>query len=87
MIAGKSGKLVVIGSSLMMADAYIDKENNSDLMQVIISFLVNNDITLNQIDADDPDIADYVLVPSLPHMAQKPRVCLQRPSVVSILNY
>lgn len=68
----------------MMADSYIDKENNSDLMQVIISFLISNDVTLNQIDADDPDIADYSLVPSLKHLAEKPRVCLQRPSVVSI---
>lgn len=76
--------MVVVGSSLMLADSYIDKEDNSDLAQVIISFLVTNDVILNQIDADDPDITDYSLVPSLVQMAERPRVCLQRPSVVSL---
>ncbi|KAK6627799.1 hypothetical protein RUM44_010278 [Polyplax serrata] len=77
----KQGKLVVIGSSLMLADSYIDKEDNSDVMKVIFSFLLGNDIQLNQIDADDPDIADYSFVPSLSELVNKPKVCLQQPTM------
>lgn len=86
MITGKGGKLAVIGSSQMITDSYINMEHNSVIMQVIISFLVMNNIQLNQIDADDPDVTDYTLVPSLSDMAGKPRVCLQRPVLVSA-NY
>lgn len=66
-----------------MADSYINKECNSDLMKVIFSFLLGNDVQLNQMDAEDPDIADYVFVPSFTSLVEKPKVCLQRPSVVS----
>lgn len=76
------GKLVVIGSSLLLADSYVDKEDNSDVSKFIFSFLLGNDVNLNQIDAEDPDIADYTFVPSLTHLVGKPRVCLQQPTVV-----
>ena len=35
------------------------------------------DLELNAIDADDPEISDYNMIPDTALMADKPRSCLQ----------
>ena len=52
------GKLVVMGSAHMFSDQYIDKEENNKLQEVIFRWLTSDDITLNTIDADDPEVND-----------------------------
>lgn len=50
------GKLVVMGSAHIFSDQYLDKEENSKLQEVVFRWLTSNDISLNSIDADDPEV-------------------------------
>ena len=50
------GKLAVVGSCHMFSDQYIDKEENSKIMDVLINYLTSDDIKLNVIDAEDPEV-------------------------------
>lgn len=50
------GKLVVLGSSHVLSDQYIDKEDNDKLREVIFSFLTSDNLQLNALDADDPEV-------------------------------
>jgi len=71
------GKLAVLGSAALMSDQFIDKEDNSKVKDVILSFLTSDDVKLNKIDAEDPEVADYTMIPDTARMANIPRVCLQ----------
>ena len=55
------GKVVVLGSAHMFHDHYIDKEENSKLQDVIFRWLTSDDITLNAIDAEDPEVRIHQL--------------------------
>jgi len=51
----QGGKLAVLGSCHMFSDQYLDKEENSKIMDVVFQWLTTGDIHLNQIDAEDPE--------------------------------
>ena len=53
------GKLAVLGSAAMMSDSYIDKEDNSRVKDVILSFLTSDEVILNKIDAEDPEVIKH----------------------------
>lgn len=72
-----TGKIAVLGSVHMFSDQYLDKEENTKIMDVIFNFLTTNDIKLNQIDAEDPEIADYNMQPDTSIMAEQTKACLQ----------
>jgi hypothetical protein len=44
---------------------------------VIFSFLTSEEVQLNRIDAEDPEISDYIMIPDTGRLAESPRVCLQ----------
>ena len=67
------GKLAVLGSAALMSDQFIDKEDNSKVKDVILSFLTSDDVKLNKIDAEDPEVADYTMIPDTSRMANIPR--------------
>ena len=49
--------VVVLDSSmLLLSDQYIDKEDNNRVKDVLLSFLTSDDIKLNKIDAEDPEV-------------------------------
>ncbi|XP_056293775.1 intraflagellar transport protein 52 homolog [Pseudoliparis swirei] len=73
----EGGKLVVLGSCHMFSDQYIDKEENSKILDVVLQWLMADNIQLNQIDAEDPDITDYTMLPDIGCLAEQLRVCLQ----------
>ena len=50
------GKLVVIGSTHVFSDQYLDKEENNKLQEVIFRWLTSDEISLNPIDAEDPEV-------------------------------
>ncbi|KAJ9573714.1 hypothetical protein L9F63_008927 [Diploptera punctata] len=77
MTGSPGGKMGVLGSAHLFSDKYIDKEDNDKVRDVLFRFLTTSDIQLNEIDADDPEISDYVMVPDMSKLAEKPRVCLQ----------
>ena len=61
----------------MMSDTYIDKEDNSRVKDVILSFLTSDEVSLNKIDAEDPEVSDYTMIPDTGRLSELPRVCLQ----------
>uniref|UniRef100_H3BIA5 Intraflagellar transport 52 n=1 Tax=Latimeria chalumnae TaxID=7897 RepID=H3BIA5_LATCH len=72
----QGGKLAVLGSCHMFSDQYLDKEENSKIMDVVIQWLTTNDILLNQIDAEDPEVRDrYTVVPFLKSIQKHFLVC------------
>uniref|UniRef100_A0A673J032 V-myb avian myeloblastosis viral oncogene homolog-like 2b n=1 Tax=Sinocyclocheilus rhinocerous TaxID=307959 RepID=A0A673J032_9TELE len=71
-----AGKLAVLGSCHMFSDQYLDKEENGKIM-VRYSWLTTDSIPLNQIDAEDPEITDYTMLPDTGSLSDRLRVCLQ----------
>ncbi|XP_055952884.1 intraflagellar transport protein 52 homolog [Argiope bruennichi] len=71
------GKIVVLGSTHMFCDAYIDNEENLKLVNVIFNHLTGSGLQLNSIDADDPEISDYHMIPSIGRLAERTFSCLQ----------
>jgi len=71
------GKLAVIGSVQVFSDQYIEKEENGKLFDVIIQFLTSDNMLLNSIDANEPDVSDYHQLPDTAKLAETVRSCLQ----------
>lgn len=71
------GKLAVVGSAHLFSDQYLDKEENGKLQDVVFQWLTSDDIPLNPIDAEDPEVSDYHFLPDTGRAAEKPRACLQ----------
>ncbi|XP_043215419.1 intraflagellar transport protein 52 homolog [Amphibalanus amphitrite] len=72
------GKIIALGSVAMLTDQYLEKEENSKIKDVLFDMLCSGDqVTLNRIDASNPEINDYNLIPSMGLLAERPRVCLQ----------
>ncbi|PVD23394.1 hypothetical protein C0Q70_16663 [Pomacea canaliculata] len=71
------GKLVVLGSTHMFSDQYLDKEDNGKILDVLIQFLTTDDIRLNTIDAEDPEISDYNQLPDVALLSEQLKTCLQ----------
>uniref|UniRef100_A0A4W5QTN8 Intraflagellar transport 52 homolog (Chlamydomonas) n=1 Tax=Hucho hucho TaxID=62062 RepID=A0A4W5QTN8_9TELE len=73
----KAGKLAVMGSCHMFSDQYLDKEENRKIMDVVFQWLMGDTINLNQIDAEDPKITDYTMLPDTGCLSVRLRVHLQ----------
>lgn len=73
----EAGKLAVLGSCHMFCDQYIDKEENGKILDVLLQWFMTDSIQLNQIDAEDPEITDYTMLPDTGSLSELFRVCLQ----------
>ncbi|KAI9218984.1 hypothetical protein BC828DRAFT_387204 [Blastocladiella britannica] len=71
------GKLAAIASTEIFSDAYMEKEGNASIFQVIMSWLTSDKVHWNAIDANEPEITDYHYLPSTLSLASQPRACLQ----------
>jgi len=72
------GRLVVLGSVHLFHDDYLDKENNSAIMDFCMQWLTGADgVELNHIDAEDPDVNDYQQLPDTAALCSDVRSCLQ----------
>lgn len=72
------GRLVVLGSSHFFHDDYLEKEDNSRIMDFCMQWLTSaKGVTLNHIDADDPEVNDYVQLPDTATLCGNVRSCLQ----------
>ncbi|XP_061779976.1 intraflagellar transport protein 52 homolog [Nerophis lumbriciformis] len=67
----ETGKLVVVGSCHMFSDQFIEKEENSKILGVLIQWLMTDNIHLNQIDAEDPEITDYTMLPHIGSLSEQ----------------
>ncbi|KAJ8681260.1 hypothetical protein QAD02_017047 [Eretmocerus hayati] len=72
-----SGKLIVLGSSVILTDAYVDKEKNDALREMIFGFFESEPIETSELQGDDADYWEYNFVPDITQQAEKPRVCTQ----------
>lgn len=73
----EAGKLAVLGSCHMFSDQYIDKEENSKILDVLLQWFMTDSVQLNQIDAEDPEITDYTMLPDTGGLSEQMRCCLQ----------
>uniref|UniRef100_A0A1A7Z4J6 Intraflagellar transport protein 52 n=1 Tax=Iconisemion striatum TaxID=60296 RepID=A0A1A7Z4J6_9TELE len=73
----EAGKLAVLGSCHMFSDQYIDKEGNGKIMDVVLQWLTTGNIQLNQIDAEDPEVADYTMLPNTGYLSGLLKASLQ----------
>eukprot|EP00667_Euglena_gracilis_P009286 EG_transcript_9433 len=75
---GGAGRVMVIGSCHMFEDAWLDKEENAKLQEVLFDWLMRSPkVKLNQIDAEDPEINDYHYLPDTHALAERLRVCVE----------
>ena len=56
------GKLLVLGSSRMLTDTYIEKEKNDSLRQMIFDFFESKDIVIKESQMDDMDVSFYIMI-------------------------
>ncbi|KAA0185525.1 Intraflagellar transport protein 52 [Fasciolopsis buskii] len=71
------GSLAVVGSAAMFTDAYVTKEDNLKIFEVILNYLATDTVKLNLIDAEDPEIETYYQVPDVTSLANSLKSCLQ----------
>ncbi len=71
------GKICVLGSAHIFHDSYIDKEENRKLLEVVLKFLTEDTFVLNQIDAEDPELSEYNLIPNINTISDRVKTCLQ----------
>lgn len=73
----KRGRMVVIGSVEIFADDWIDKEENSKLCDILLSWLLNeSDLDMSS-DRKESEISDYRPVPNIETLSQVLKPCLQ----------
>lgn len=71
-----TGKLVVLGSCHMFSDPYVDKEENSKILDVVLQWLLTDSISINQTDAEAPVISEYTMIPDTQVLSEKLRLHL-----------
>lgn len=72
------GRIAVLGSVSMFDDKWIDKEENSKVMDFVFKWLrPGSKVALNDIDAEEPDVSDLKLLPDTQSLADKLKGCLQ----------
>uniref|UniRef100_A0A7S1N3G7 Uncharacterized protein n=1 Tax=Eutreptiella gymnastica TaxID=73025 RepID=A0A7S1N3G7_9EUGL len=74
----KPGRVMVLGSCHMFEDAWLDKDENAKLQEVLFDWLLHSPkVKLNQIDSEDPEINDYHYLPDTHALAERLRVCVE----------
>ncbi|CAL7944416.1 unnamed protein product [Xylocopa violacea] len=71
------GKLLVLGSSRMLTDTYIEKEKNDSLREMIFDFFESKDTAVKESQMDDVDFWEYNFIPDITQQADDPKVCTQ----------
>lgn len=71
-----TGKLVVLGSCHMFSDQYVDREENSKIMEVVLQWLMTDGISMNRTDAEAPVISEYTMIPDTQVLSEKLRLHL-----------
>lgn len=77
------GKIVAVGSCALFGDNYIEKEDNMKIFDAVFKYLTTEDVEINAVDADDPDLNDYNYIPDSKNMSDQLKVCLQEGEDIS----
>jgi len=71
------GRLIVLGSVHFFHDDYLEKEDNSHILDFCMRWLTGaKGTSLNHIDAEDPDINDYQQLPDTAALSSSIHSCL-----------
>jgi len=81
--APNGGRLCLLGSSYVLHDDWVDKDENSKLIGVLMRWLTHGDVTMDPIDAEDPDVAEYHQLPDSEALAERVRCCLEETEEVT----
>lgn len=82
--AASAGRLCLIGSSYLVQDDWIEKDENSKLLDVVIRWLCGaEDVVMDSLDAEDPEISEYHQLPDSEALAERVRCCLQETEEVT----
>jgi intraflagellar transport protein 52 len=73
----RRGRMVVVGSVEIFSDDWIDKDENSKLCDILMSWLLGEAELDMSSDRHDGDISDYRPVPNIESLAQLLKPCLQ----------
>lgn len=68
-----TGKLVVLGSCHMFSDQYVNKEENSKIMDVVLRWLTSESVSVNASDAEAAAISEYTMIPDTQVLSEKLR--------------
>mmetsp|Transcript_22150 Transcript_22150/g.28885 ORF Transcript_22150/g.28885 Transcript_22150/m.28885 type:complete len:520 (-) Transcript_22150:119-1678(-) len=72
------GRVMVVGSSLLFSDEWLDKEENGKLADVLFKWLAKDKAAANLTeDRKDTDISEYTRIPNTKALAERVRSCLQ----------
>mmetsp|Transcript_7612 Transcript_7612/g.17496 ORF Transcript_7612/g.17496 Transcript_7612/m.17496 type:complete len:440 (-) Transcript_7612:84-1403(-) len=75
---GSKGRIIVLGSTRIFDDEWLNKEENGKLLDVCLKWLQPaENMSLDLIDAENPDLNDYHYVPDTEALSGRLRCCLQ----------
>jgi len=78
------GRLCLVGSSYVFHDDWLDKDENGKLVDVLLRWLTAADeMSMDPIDAEEPDVSDYHHLPDSEVLAERVRCCLQETEEVT----
>jgi len=74
-----AGRIAVIGSADMIADEWLDKEDNWKICEVLLKWLLHSgESDLMELDQDAPEIAEYHRLPDTEQLSERLQSCLQQ---------
>jgi len=77
------GRLCLLGSSYVLQDEWLDKDENAKMVNVLVRWLTGSDVVMDANDAEDPDISEYHQLPDSEALAERVRCCLQETEEVT----
>lgn len=72
-----SAKLLVLGSVKFFDDEYLDKEDNSKIMDVFLRWLLTDIVPLGDYVTEETDLSEYQHVPDIGSMSERLKSCLE----------
>jgi intraflagellar transport protein 52 len=77
-IGGQRGRMIVVGSVDLFSDDWLDKEENSKLCDVLVTYLMSDlEIDMTTDRQDGEKIWDYTRIPSIESLSATIKPCLQ----------
>jgi intraflagellar transport protein 52 len=74
----RRGRLLVVGSVKIFDDAYLDKEQNSKLFDLLVNWLLGGEVDLDLGGDDDSELGEFRVLPDVSFMAEQLKSCLQQ---------
>ena len=71
-------RLIAIGSTSLLNDVFIDKEDNRSLVRTLLEFIENRKFPINISDAKTIDMPDNNMTPDISRLADMPIYCLMQ---------